>query len=43
MRRRGLDVTLFATGNSTFEGKLASIVPVGLNQDPALSGDTSST
>jgi glycosyltransferase involved in cell wall biosynthesis len=39
MRRRGLDVTLFATGNSTFEGKLASIVPVGLNQDPALSGD----
>jgi glycosyltransferase involved in cell wall biosynthesis len=39
MRRRGLDVTLFATGNSTFEGKLASIVPVGLNQDPALFGD----
>ena len=39
MRRRGLDVTLFATGNSRFEGKLASVVPVGLNQDPALSGD----
>jgi len=39
MRRRGLDVTLFATGNSRFEGKLASVVPVGLNEDPALSGD----
>lgn len=39
MRRRGLDVTLFATGNSHFEGKLASVVPVGLNEDPALSGD----
>lgn len=36
MRRRGLDVTLFATGNSHFEGKLASVVPVGLNEDPAL-------
>jgi glycosyltransferase involved in cell wall biosynthesis len=39
MRRRGLDVTLFATGNSQFEGKLASVIPVGLNEDPALSGD----
>ncbi|HVA33241.1 MAG TPA: glycosyltransferase family 4 protein [Candidatus Baltobacteraceae bacterium] len=39
MRRRGLDVTLFATGNSRFEGKLASVVPVGINQDPALSGE----
>lgn len=38
MRRRGLDVTLFATGNSRFEGKLFSVVPVGLNQDPALDG-----
>lgn len=36
MRRRGLDVTLFATGNSRFDGKLASVVPVGLNEDPAL-------
>jgi glycosyltransferase involved in cell wall biosynthesis len=36
MRRRGLDVTLFATGNSRFEGRLASVVPVGLNEDPAL-------
>lgn len=39
MRRRGLDVTLFATGNSQFEGKLASVIPVGANEDPALNGD----
>ncbi len=39
MRRRGLDVTLFATGNSSFEGKLVSVVPVGLNEDPALDGE----
>jgi glycosyltransferase involved in cell wall biosynthesis len=39
MRRRGLDVTLFATGNSHFEGKLASVAPVGLNEDPALSSE----
>ncbi|MGC1381550.1 MAG: glycosyltransferase family 4 protein [Candidatus Baltobacteraceae bacterium] len=39
MRRRGLDVTLFATGNSRFEGKLASVVPVGLNEDPALNDE----
>ncbi len=39
MRRRGLDVTLFATGNSHFEGSLVSVVPVGLNQDPALNGE----
>ena len=39
MRRRGLDVTLFATGNSRFDGKLASVVPVGLNEDPALNGE----
>jgi len=38
MRRRGLDVTLFATGNSQFEGSLASVVPVGLNEDRALDG-----
>jgi len=36
MRRRGLDVTLFATGDSRFEGELVSVVPVGLNEDPAL-------
>jgi glycosyltransferase involved in cell wall biosynthesis len=39
MRRRGLDVTLFAAGDSRFEGKLVSVVPVGLNEDPALNGE----
>jgi glycosyltransferase involved in cell wall biosynthesis len=39
MRRRGLDVTLFATGNSHFDGKLVSVVPVGLNEDPAFNQD----
>ncbi len=39
MRRRGLDVTLFATGNSCFDGKLVSVVPVGLNEDSALNGE----
>jgi len=39
MRRRGLDVTLFATGNSHFDGNLVSVVPVGLNEDPALNQD----
>jgi glycosyltransferase involved in cell wall biosynthesis len=39
MRERGLDVTLFATGNSHFDGRLVSVVPVGLNQDPALNGE----
>lgn len=39
MRRRGLDVTLFAAGDSRFEGSLASVVPVGLNEDTALNGD----
>lgn len=39
MRRRGLDVTLFATGNSQFAGKLESVVPVGCAEDPALNAD----
>ena len=39
MVRRGLDVTLFATGNSHTAGKLASVVPVGVNEDPGLNGD----
>src|SRR5581483_10532207 len=46
MRKRGLDVTLFATGNSRFgkaaghdSGELVSVVPVGINEDPALNGD----
>jgi glycosyltransferase involved in cell wall biosynthesis len=38
MVRRGLDVTLFASGNSHTAGRLASVVPVGLNEDPALNG-----
>lgn len=37
MHLRGLDVTLFATGDSrTSSGKVRSVVPVGLNEDPAL-------
>lgn len=39
MRKRGLDVTLFATGNSRFAGRVRSVVPVGLNEDPALNGE----
>jgi glycosyltransferase involved in cell wall biosynthesis len=39
MTARGLDVTLFATGNSVTRGKLDYVVPVGVNQDPALNGD----
>ena len=36
---RGVDVTLFATGNSSSPGKLAAVVPVGLNEDLALNGE----
>jgi glycosyltransferase involved in cell wall biosynthesis len=39
MRRRGLDVTLFATGNSKFDGPIVSVVPVGCAEDPALNSD----
>ncbi len=39
MRRRGADVTLFATGNSRFDGKLCSVVPVGINEDPTLANE----
>jgi glycosyltransferase involved in cell wall biosynthesis len=39
MRRRGLDVTLFATGNSRFEGRVESVIPVGCAEDPALNAD----
>ena len=39
MRKRGLDVTLFATGNSQFAGKVESVVPVGCAQDPDLNSD----
>jgi len=38
MVRRGLDVTLFATANSRTSAKLASVAPVGLNEDPTLPG-----
>jgi glycosyltransferase involved in cell wall biosynthesis len=39
MTDRGLEVTLFATGNSRTRARLASVVPVGINEDPALDGD----
>ncbi|HEY9085213.1 MAG TPA: glycosyltransferase family 4 protein [Candidatus Tyrphobacter sp.] len=39
MRKRGADVTLFAAGDSRFDGKVSSVVSVGLNEDPALSSD----
>ncbi len=43
MIARGLDVTLFATGNSQTRAKLVSTVPVGLNEDPALNGEVYSS
>ena len=39
MVARGLNVTLFATGNSQTKAKLDYVVPVGVNEDPALDGD----
>jgi glycosyltransferase involved in cell wall biosynthesis len=39
LAKRGLDVTLFASGNSKSPGRLVSVVPVGLNEDPALDGE----
>lgn len=39
MAARGLDVTLFATRNSHTRGRLESVVPVGLNEDPTLDGN----
>lgn len=39
MAARGADVTLFATANSSSPGKLAAVVPVGLNEDPAINGE----
>ncbi len=39
MVRRGLDVTLFATANSRTAGRLASVLPVALSEDRALSDD----
>jgi len=43
MHARGLDVTLFATGNSHTHAKLAATVPVGLNEDPALNDEVSTS
>ncbi len=39
MTERGLAVTLFATGNSRTHAALDAVVPVGINEDPALDGD----
>lgn len=39
MRRRGLDVTLYATGDSQFAGRIASVVPHGAAEDPTIDGD----
>ncbi len=39
MHARGLDVTLFATGNSHTRARLASVVPLGLNEDRAQNGE----
>ena len=39
MRARGLDVTLYAAGDSHFEGTLRSVVPIALNEDRALDGN----
>ncbi|HEY0393003.1 MAG TPA: glycosyltransferase family 4 protein [Candidatus Elarobacter sp.] len=36
---RGANVTLFATANSSSPGRLAAVVPVGLNEDGALNGE----
>jgi len=39
MAARGCDVTLFAPANSTTPVRIASVVPVGTNEDPALNAD----
>lgn len=39
MSARGLDVTLFATGNSQAPVKIAAVVPVGLEEDRALNAE----
>ncbi|HEX3468401.1 MAG TPA: glycosyltransferase family 4 protein [Candidatus Elarobacter sp.] len=36
---RGADVTLFATADSSSPGRLAAVVPVALDDDPALNGE----
>jgi glycosyltransferase involved in cell wall biosynthesis len=39
MDARGLDVTLFATGNSRAPVKISAVVPVGLEEDRGLNAD----
>ena len=39
MRARGLDVTLFASGDSHVDTALESVVPYGLDEDPARDAD----
>jgi glycosyltransferase involved in cell wall biosynthesis len=39
MAARGVEVTLFATGNSHVSGQVESVVPVGINEDAGLNGD----
>ncbi len=39
MAARGLDVTLFATGNSRAAVRISSVVPVGLEEDRGLNAD----
>jgi glycosyltransferase involved in cell wall biosynthesis len=39
MSARGLDVTLFATGNSRAPVKVSAVVPVGLEEDRGLNAD----
>lgn len=39
MSARGLDVTLFATGNSRAPGKLSAVIPVGLEEDRGFNAD----
>jgi glycosyltransferase involved in cell wall biosynthesis len=39
MSARGLDVTLFATGNSRAPVKISAVVPVGLEEDRGLNAD----
>jgi glycosyltransferase involved in cell wall biosynthesis len=39
MALRGLDVTLFAAGNSQSAARVASVIPVSLHDDPNLDGD----
>ncbi len=39
LHRRGIDVTLFATGDSRTSARLRSVIPVGLHEEPAFNGE----